>query len=60
VAEISSYYLCDYCDNDVMDVWPETCHCRARGMEHVGKKVMHDCIEKPTDVCEYYEPRKDD
>ncbi len=58
VIAISSYYLCDYCDNNAIDVWLETCHCGARGMEHVVKKVMHDGIEKPTDVCEHYEPRE--
>lgn len=57
---MSSYYLCDYCRNNAIDVWLETCHCRAKGMEHVGKKVMHGGIENPTDVCKDYEPKEDE
>jgi hypothetical protein len=62
---MSCYYLCDYCDNEAMDVWLETCFCRARDMEHVAKKVMLDHhgkdgkrYEEPTDVCEHYVARR--
>ena len=55
VIAISNYY---YCDNNAMEVWPETCFCRTRDMEHVAKKVMHDGVEKPTDVCGHYEPKE--
>lgn len=66
---MSNFYLCDMCDNNVIDVFLETCHCRAMGMEHVSKKVMYDygCggpegiygYKEPKEVCEHYEPRRD-
>ena len=66
VMKISNFFLCDYCDNNAMDVWIDTCHCRAKGMKHVPKKAMLDYhgvggkrYDEPTDVCKDYEPRKD-
>lgn len=60
VMGISNFFLCDYCRNNMMDVWLETCLCRAKNMEHVPKKVMHDGTKKPTDVCEHYVARRGD
>ncbi len=51
-----SQYLCDTCANNVIDVWLETCHCRAYGMEHVEKRV--DDGRDLREVCEHYEPRE--
>jgi len=64
VIAISCFYLCDYCkhydgqsvvagDYGYCDVG-----CNGHGSNLKRKKVMHDGIEKPTDVCEPYEPRR--
>ena len=53
---MSNFYLCDYCDNcKQLWVWANEVDCKAG---HDTAKVMHDGIEKSTDVCEHYERRE--
>lgn len=63
---MSNFYLCDAYANKSIDVWLDTCHCRAYGMEHVPKRAMYDYhgkdgkrYDEPKEVCEHYEPRSD-
>ena len=52
---MSNFYLCDYCDNcKQLWAWANEVDCKAG---HDTAKVMHDGIEKPTDVCKDYEPK---
>lgn len=61
---MSNYYLCDYCKYGVHNAngditctrWAGPMSCRG-GNGRWQPKVMHDGIEKPTDVCEHYERR---
>lgn len=39
---MSNFFACDYCKNNAIDFYLETCHCKAQGMEHVPKIVVHD------------------
>ena len=53
---MSNFFLCDYCHKKIKDFGTDVL------CEHTWpcapKKVMHDGIEKPTDVCEHYERRE--
>ena len=53
---MSNFYLCDTCGNYRRIEREYDCDgwCVAGGKP---KKVMHDGIERPTDVCEHYVAR---
>ena len=55
---MSNYYLCDYCRKKIKDLGTDVL-CQ-HTWPCAPKKVMHDGAEKPTDVCEHYEPRRGD
>ena len=54
---MSNFFLCDYCANQHTKgnqyEWTEMCDAG-----EIEPKVMHNGIEKPTDVCEHYEPKE--
>lgn len=57
--EMSSYYLCETCAKHYVDAPPkypfiEFHICAALGRE-IGMLIMHDGIERPTDLCGHYE-----
>ena len=52
---MSSYYLCDYCRKKIKDFGTDVL-CQ-HTWPCAPKKVMHDGIERPTDVCKDYERR---
>lgn len=55
---MSCYYLCDYCANKAGDSYFRANAVKCwKHPDNVPKKVMHDGVEKPTDVCEEYERR---
>lgn len=63
--ETSNFYLCDYCKH--WRKWRPNftglegrCTITEKSGSLFCKKVMHDGIERPTDVCEHYKPRRDD
>ena len=51
--------MCDYCAKKLDGDHLNTCICIPSYPREHRKKVMHDGVERPTDVCEDYEPRKD-
>lgn len=51
---MSSYYLCDTCWRKAFDLSPSEAWCAPKD-EEVEKIAVHDGMEIPTDVCEYYE-----
>lgn len=53
---MSNFYLCDYCRKKIKDLGTDVL-CQ-HTWPCAPKKVMHDGIEKPTDVCKQYEPRR--
>lgn len=61
--ETSNFYLCDYCKH--WRKWRPNftglegrCTITEKSGSLFCKKVMHDGIERPTDVCKDYERRK--
>lgn len=65
---MSRYYLCDTCRNHVGHRWdariggkPVAVYldgCKANSPD-AGRIVMHDGIERPTDLCPYFEPKEE-
>jgi len=52
---MSSFYLCDYCRKKIKDLGTDVL-CQ-HTWPCAPKQVMHEGIDKPTDVCEHYERR---
>lgn len=51
---MSNCYLCDSCCGKAFDLSSNEAFCRER-FDLIAKIVMHDGIERPTDLCEHYE-----
>lgn len=53
---MSSYYLCDLCENETAEWTATICECSAKG--EVQKIAVYDGTEQPDRLCDYFEPRE--
>lgn len=51
---MSNYYLCDTCDQKVLDLTPSICVCSTKGW-FVQKIAVYDGPERPEKLCDDYE-----